>query len=89
MKYKVLIKAKNLKKIEKLPKNVQQIFLLLKEELKELGAIRNNWKNYSKLSEYEYHCHLTYRYVACWKVNKNNEIEIEVYYVGSREKAPY
>jgi hypothetical protein len=31
---------------------------------------------------------LNYRYVACWTCRKN-EIEIEVYYVGSREKAPY
>ena len=31
---------------------------------------------------------LTYRHVACWTFRKG-EIEIEVYYVGSREKAPY
>ncbi len=36
----------------------------------------------------EYHCHLTYRYGACWSCEKD-EIEIEVYYAGSREKAPY
>ena len=29
-----------------------------------------------------------YRHVACWTCRKG-EIEIEVYYVGSREKAPY
>lgn len=31
---------------------------------------------------------LFYRFVACWTCRKN-EIVIEVYYVGSREKAPY
>jgi hypothetical protein len=35
-----------------------------------------------------YHCHLSYRYVACWTWRKK-EIVIEVYYVGSRENAPY
>lgn len=35
-----------------------------------------------------HHCHLNYRYVACWTCRRN-EIVIEVYYVGSREKAPY
>ena len=32
--------------------------------------------------------HLNYRYVACWNY-RQGKIEIEVYYVGSREKAPY
>jgi hypothetical protein len=47
-----------------------------------------NWQNYSKLNVNQYHCHLTYRYVACWRHEKNTII-IEVYYVGSREAAPY
>ena len=40
-----------------------------------------------QLSKNEYHCHLNYRYVACWRHEKNT-ITIEVYYVGSREQAP-
>jgi hypothetical protein len=31
---------------------------------------------------------LAQRWVACWRWEKG-EIEIEVYYAGSREKAPY
>ena len=46
------------------------------------------WKNYSKLGKNKYHCHLNYRHVACWTAEKET-ITIEVYYVGSREKAPY
>jgi hypothetical protein len=46
------------------------------------------WQNYSKLGENEYHCHLTYHYVACWRHEKET-ITIEVYYAGSREDAPY
>jgi len=41
-----------------------------------------------KLSEIEYHCHLTYHYVACWRHEKETII-LEVYYVGSREDAPF
>jgi len=48
----------------------------------------HDWKNYGKLSGNEYHCHLTYHYVACWRHEKQT-ITIEVYYVGSREAAPY
>ena len=40
------------------------------------------------LSETEYHCHLAYSWVACWRHEKYT-ITIEVYYAGSRENAPY
>jgi mRNA-degrading endonuclease RelE of RelBE toxin-antitoxin system len=89
MKYTVNIKRKTEKQLNKLPENIKLIFFALKEELKLLGPVRSNWTNYSKLNKCEHHCHLKYRYVACWRVNKKNEIEMEVYYVGSREKAPY
>jgi mRNA-degrading endonuclease RelE of RelBE toxin-antitoxin system len=88
MKYEIKIKRKLERQVSKLPKNIQKLFMVLVEELKELGAVRTNWTNYSKLSKNEHHCHLTYRYVACWK-EIDNTITIEVYYVGSREKAPY
>jgi hypothetical protein len=41
-----------------------------------------------KLDENIYHCHLAYKWVACWKHEKSTII-IEVYYAGSRENAPY
>ena len=46
------------------------------------------WLNYSKLGKNKYHCHLSYRWVACWYHEKETLI-IEVYYAGSREKAQY
>ena len=52
------------------------------------GPIRRDWPNFSSLGRDRFHCHLTHRYVACWTCKKG-EIVIEVYYVGSREKAPY
>ncbi len=42
----------------------------------------------NKLGENTYHCHLAYRWVACWR-NEKGKMIVEVEYVGSREKAPY
>ncbi len=50
-----------------------------------------NWPNYGKLSKMHYHCHLKKgrpTYVACWTADKKSKT-IEVYYVGTHEKAPY
>ena len=71
-----------------MPKNIRQLLFLLVEDLKAEGPIQKSWHNFSSLGEDRYHCHLTYRYVACWSWQQG-KIEIEVYYVGSREKAPY
>ena len=86
--YKVKIKRKIERKLEKLPQNIQDAFFELVDDLREKGPIQPNWPNYSKLSKNKYHCHLNYNYVACWR-NEGKTIRIEVYYVGSRENAPY
>ncbi len=88
MKYKVTIKKKADRALVKLPLNARKLFFLLVEDLKADGPIQKSWKNFSALKENGFHCHLNYKYVACWTCRKT-EIEIEVYYVGSREKAPY
>ena len=56
--------------------------------LKQSGPVQPSFMNYSKLGEGDYHCHLSRKRVACWK-NENGTLTIEVYYVGSRESAPY
>jgi len=88
MRYQVRIKKKVDRGLKKLPKNVQKLLFLLIEDLMAEGPVQKSWKNYSPLEKDRYHCRLTYRYVACWTCRKG-KIEIEVYYVGSREKAPY
>ncbi len=88
MKYTIKIKKKVLKGLRKLPLVVKERFDYLSEDLKEKGPVQTTWPNYSKLGKNEYHCHLFRSWVACWKHEKNTII-IEVYYVGSREKAPY
>ncbi len=88
MKYQVLIKKKVAKKLWKLPLWVQKKAALLVRDLEEKGPEQPTWQNYSKLGETEYHCHLGKSWAACWQHQKNT-LTIEVYYVGSREKAPY
>lgn len=88
MKYEVKVKKKVARGLKKLPADVQKLFFLLIADLQADGPIQKSWRNFSSLEKDRYHCHLNYRYVACWTCRKN-EIVIEVYYVGSREKAPY
>jgi len=88
MLYTVLVKRKVARGLEKLPTGVQQSFTLLARDLASSGPVQGGWPNFSPIGKGRYHCHLNYRYVACWKC-QGSTIEIEVYYVGSREKAPY
>jgi mRNA-degrading endonuclease RelE of RelBE toxin-antitoxin system len=86
--FKVSIKKKVLKSIEKMPLKIQGKMNLLVKDLRNKGAIQSDWPNFSKLDENLYHCHLSRKWVACWEHEKNT-ITIEVYYAGSRENAPY
>jgi hypothetical protein len=61
---------------------------LLVEDLKADSPIQKSWHNFSPQGENKYYCHLSYKYVVCWAWQQGT-IEIEVNYVGSREKAPY
>ena len=86
--YRVNIGKKALKGLPKLPLLVQKKLNLLLKDLRDFGPVQPNWPNYSKLGSDKYHCHLGYSWVACWESEKGTLI-IEVYYVGSRENAPY
>lgn len=89
----VTYKKSTEKSIKKLPKRFQEILARLIKEIEILGPQRYNWPNFGKLKgrDDEYHCHLKKSrptYVVCWKVEKNI-IAVEIYYVGTHEKAPY
>ena len=88
MEFKVTIRKPALKGIQKAPLQVQKRFYSLLMDLKLLGPVQPHWPNYSPLGKLTYHCHLNYHWVACWR-HENDTIEIEVYYAGSREDAPY
>ena len=86
--WRVFLRRKVEKQAIKIPRKEQVKLANLVEDLESKGPIRSEWKNFSRLSANEYHCHLSYSWVACWRV-EDQIMEIEVYYAGSRENAPY
>ena len=89
MSYEIRIKKTVLKNLRRLPGGIVERFEQLVQVLRESGPTGAHiFQNYRKLSDNEYHCHLTHHHVACWRHEKGT-ITIEVYYVGSRENAPY
>ena len=89
MSWKVIYSKKIAKKRRELPSLVDSALKELIADLQELGPIRGDWPNYSKLSDGSHHCHLSYSYVAVWIVVDHQVKIMEVSYVGSRENAPY
>lgn len=72
--------------------SINDIIDLLATELEDYGPERYEWHNYGKLSENTYHCHLKKgkpTYAACWAVLDYKLKQIEIYYVGTHEGAPY
>ena len=88
MKYTVLFSKKSLKGLTKLPLREQYVLEDLVDAIKETGPEQPSFSHYSKLGPDRYHCHLSYHWVACWQC-ENGQCRVEVYYVGSRESAPY
>ena len=88
MRWRVYYRKKVEKSVRRMPLREQKLFANLVEDLEAKGPIRREWRNFSKLDDDQYHCHLTYSWVACWRVYADF-VEIEVYYAGSREDAPY
>ena len=86
--YTVIVKKRVLKGLRYLPASVVAKFIALQHDLEATGPVQPSWQNFSQLSNGDYHCHLDYHHVACWRC-ANGTITIEVYYVGSREGAPY
>lgn len=94
--WKVNFTNKAAKQFEKLSDNIKDSMTLLYEELKVDGPYRTNWPNYGKLKANKgrliYHCHIEKgkpTYVVCWEIVEKKLKILEVYYVGTHEKAPY
>ena len=86
--FKVVWKRKIEKDIAKMPDKMQKRFHDLVADIRKSGPIRTNWANFSSLGKNLYHCHIGYSWVVCWR-REEDTIVVEVYYVGSRESAPY
>lgn len=85
-----------IKQVEKLSEKVQLQLRFLVMDLTTKGPALSDWPNYSKLygkkGTDKRHCHLQRgksTYVCCWEVIDKKRKIIEVYYVGTHEKAPY
>ncbi len=92
VKWAVIFHRQVVKALPTLPEAVCARFGVLSREIEELGPVRGNWKNYGKLLKNQHHCHLRAgrpTYVACWEVLDLEKRIVEVYYVGTHEKAPY
>ena len=92
--WQVFLKKQTAKQIAKLSPNIVKAIRALVNEIEKFGPLRHNWKNFGKLKNTEnlYHCHLKDgkpTYVACWQVMDKKIKIVEVYYVGTHEKAPY
>lgn len=86
--YEVKMRKSAEKSARKMPVAEQMRLKLLVKSLEATGPVQTSFMNYSKLGPGDYHCHLSRKWVACWK-NENGTLTIEVYYAGSRESAPY
>lgn len=78
------------KAVKDLPTTIQDRLARLLKDIETGGPVRGNWPHYGKLADGTHHCHLKGghpTYVACWSEQKPNTVE--VYYVGTHEKAPY
>lgn len=84
------------KQARKFNDNILSILRLLFEDLANNGPAIPSWPNYGKLhgkkGSDKRHCHLQKgkpTYVCCWEIVDKKRKIIEVYYVGTHEKAPY
>ncbi len=85
------------KQVKKLQPDVIFALRLLVQDLEVLGpAPGKGWPNYGKLNGKQNvdkrHCHLIKgkpTYVCCWELIDKKIKLMEVYYVGTHEKAPY
>ena len=87
-------KAKKGKKA--LPGNVKFVHQLLEQDIRETNGkpYGRGWDSLGEVTteqgEAAMHCHLTYRYVAVWRVlQKDGKVVCRFLYIGSREKIPY
>ena len=86
--YEVKMRKSAEKSARKMPVAEQMRLKTLVKSLEATGPEQPSFMNYSKLGKDDYHCHLSRKWVACWR-SENGTLTIEVYYAGSRESAPY
>ena len=92
MAWTVTYSNKAAKQYKKLPRSVRDTIDLLITEIRLIGPVRGNWKNYGKLNSNQHHCHVKAgrpTYVVVWEELDNSIKLVEVIYAGTHENAPY
>ncbi len=94
MDWEVKFTKKAAKQLRELPEFVQNQVDALARQIEVEGPMQPRWKNFGKLkgSYNSYHCHVKSgrpTYIVCWAVTDKQVQIVEVYYVGTHEKAPY
>ena len=86
MTWTVYLTRKAYKQLAKLPRSIQDLSDLAVADLEEQGINPQGW-NTLKTDDDEYRLRLNYRYRMRYRVTDQNELEIEVFYVGHRREA--
>jgi hypothetical protein len=90
--------SRQLARLEKEQPDIYASASTLVREIEIDGPIRRNWSHFSGLRkgpgipDDSYHCHIKDgkpTFVACWTIEDKKVKIVEVYYVGTHEKAPY
>lgn len=84
--------SKQYKKLERSGSKILDVIDFLALDLQKNGPLLPSWPHYTPLGKDHFHCHLRKghpTYVACWKILSKQTRQIEVYYVGTHENAPY
>ena len=97
MAWEVVVTKKVQRQYDGLPSRAKDAVIALLRDIEINGPVRGNWPNFGKLKGtkkgvIQYHCHLIKgnpTYVCCWEVIDKEVKLMEVYYVGTHEKAPY
>lgn len=72
--------------------SINDVIDLLALDLQKKGPQLSDWPDFGPLEKDCFHCHLRNgkpTYVACWRIVDKKTKQIEVYYVGTHEGAPY
>ena len=93
----VVYANKAVRQRSRLPKKIQEMLDLLVMEIEKCGPLRSNWPHFGPLKgkglpEHTYHCHIKSgrpTYVSCWFIIDKKLKQVEVFYVGTHENAPY
>ena len=86
MTWTVYLTRKAHKQLSKLPQSIQDLADLAVADLEEQGINPQGWDTL-KTNDDEYRLRLNYRYRMRYRVTDQNELEIEVFYVGHRREA--